>query len=165
MSVRKNLSGSMKHIFTLLLATLLISAAKSQAVTILMPDSSTHVGYVMKTDSLRIKFSTDDWPTARWINKADILNYARIENRLSLNMPEEVATGNASQHFINAGGFGIASVLLMVGGVAASAAGAATGNKIVVYAGAGMSGAGLLFLIPTFTNITKGGKALKAKNL
>ena len=141
--------------------------SQSEAITIYMKDNTRHTGYIMNEDSARIKFSANDLPTAKWFNKADIINYDNKSQKVDLHYSPAAGTYNkkASDYFVNAGGFGIASVLLMVGGVAATSVGAATNNKIEVYSVAGLSGAGLIFLIPTFTNVISGAKALREKDL
>lgn len=141
--------------------------SQSQAITIILKDSTRHTGYVMKEDSARIKFSAEDLPAAKWFNKEDILNYDSKAQKIDLHYKAaaDAQQKQASDYFIGAGGFGVASVLLMVGGVVSTSVGAATGNKIAIYSGAGLSGAGLIFLIPTFTNVINGGKALRQKDL
>jgi len=87
----------MKRLLLVVITTMCISSLKSQAVTIIMKDSTTHVGYVMKEDSSRIKFSSEDFPTVKWINKVEILNYSSIGRKLEqTQIPIDTSTGKVS---------------------------------------------------------------------
>ena len=81
----------MKHIFLMLITLMCFSSLKSQEqeITIILKDNTTHRGYIMKEDSSRIKFSSDDFPTVKWINKNEILNYPTIGKKPDLSLPQE----------------------------------------------------------------------------
>lgn len=61
-------------------------------------------------------------------------------------------------HLDKAGNFGIAAVVVGLGGIALSAVGAATGKPPLAYAGAGVGGIGFCLLIPTFIHIKQAGR-------
>ena len=82
------------------------------------------------------------------------------ENLLTEFKKLQLKTQESGWHLKTAGGLGIASGLLIIGGGAMALAGALTGKPVISYIGSGIGGLGLVLTIPAFINIHKAGTVL-----
>ena len=76
-----------------------------------------------------------------------------------VDMHNELADIKDSRTYLrNAGAWGIAGTVLLLGGIITSAVAYPAGIPELAYAGAGVAGGGLILYIPAFANLMKSGK-------
>ena len=156
----------MKKILLLSLIAFCLSLAHSQT-TIVLKDGSHYSGTIVDSTKKRISVIL--------IGRKEPVEILRNEISFMLNS-DSVAEKDRkdaitfthyktlpSTYFKRAGNFGAVSITGIIGGGIVGIVGAVMKNTTVAYVGAGVSGAGVIFLIPTFLNLHKGGQALQDK--
>lgn len=94
---------------------------------------------------------------SKYSNAADIKDNEKLQPPIDLHT--EMAELDKSRNYLRAaGGWGIAGTALVLGGIITAAVSFPTGSPGLAYAGAAISGGGLILYIPAFANLMKAGK-------
>ena len=171
----------MKKILLLSLIAFAVSLAHSQT-TIVLKDYSKYEGAIVDStntsiyilpkgkkssfsiakDEILMIENTDSFEI-RQQQRANAAYYAGKFGSIDTSSKTKITLNLPSQYFKSAGRFGIASISLVVAGGILATVGGLKGVLPLAYAGAGLSGAGVVLLIPAFAKIHRGGAAFEER--